>query len=88
MRHKGVNRPEPRLQFISDIKRQLKLLKREGHKVILMMDTNEPMGKDTRGVSTIASECNLIDAHTARHNIAATTATYARGTQKIDYILV
>jgi hypothetical protein len=53
-----------------------------------MMDANKAMGKDKRGVSTITSKCNLIDAHTAKHHEAATTATYARGTQKIDYILI
>ena len=52
------------------------------------MDANEAMGKDKNGVSTVASDCDLIDAHTARHNEAATTATYARGTKKIDYILI
>jgi hypothetical protein len=88
-RHQGIDRPEPRKQFIEDIKRMLKKLKQDGNKIILMMDANEPMGKDKNGVSTITSECNLIDIHTSRHNKAATTATYARGgTQKIDYILV
>jgi hypothetical protein len=53
-----------------------------------MMDANEAMGKDKRGVSTITSKCNLINIHTAKHHEAAITATYARGTQKIDYILI
>jgi hypothetical protein len=46
------------------------------------------MGKEKSGVSTIASDCNLIDAHTARQNESATTATYARGSKKIDYVLI
>jgi hypothetical protein len=53
-----------------------------------MMDANEAMGKDKNGFSTVASDCDLIDVHTSRHNEAATTATYARGTKKIDYILI
>jgi hypothetical protein len=53
-----------------------------------MMDANEAMGKDKNGVSTVASDCDLIDVHTARHNEAATIATYARGTKKIDYMLI
>ena len=65
----------------------LKQLKKDGNKIILMMDANESMGKDKNGVSTIASDCNLIDVHTSQHNEAATTATYARGTKKI-YIFI
>jgi hypothetical protein len=53
-----------------------------------MMDANEAMGKDKNGISTVASNCDLIDFHTSRHNEAASTATYARGTKKIDYILI
>ena len=87
-RLQGSNRPEPRQQFIQDIKRLLKQLKKDGNKVILMMDANEALGKNKNGVSTITSDCDLIDVHTSRHNDAATTATYARGTKKIDYILI
>jgi hypothetical protein len=87
-RQQGTDRPEPRKQFIHDIKRLLRNLKKGGNKIILMMDANEAMGNDKNGVSTIASECNLIDVHTSRHNESATTATYARGTKKIDYILM
>ena len=52
------------------------------------MDANEPMGKDKNGVSTIASDCNLIDVHASKHNETLTKATYARGTKKIDYMLI
>ena len=87
-RLQGTEKPEPRKQFIQDIKRLLKQLKKDGNKIILMMDANEAIGKDNNGVSTIASDCNLIDVHTSRHQEAAATATYARGTNKIDYIFV
>jgi hypothetical protein len=87
-RLQGIARSEPRKQFIKDIKRLLIQLKKEGNKIILMMDANEAMGKDKNGISTVASDCDLIDVHTSRHHEAATTATYARGTKKIDYILI
>ena len=71
------NRPTQTKETIhQNIKRLLKQLKKEGNK----------MGKDKNGVSTVASDCDLIDVHTSRHNEAATTATYARGTKKIDYM--
>ena len=73
----GNNRPEPRKDFIRDIKRLLQQLKKDGNKIILMIDANEAMGKDKNGISTVASDCDLIDVHTSRHNEAATTATYA-----------
>ena len=66
----------------------LKQLKNDENKIILMMDAYEPMGNDRNGASTISSDCNLIDVHTSRHNKAATTATCARGTKKIDYMLI
>ena len=53
-----------------------------------MMDANETMGHDKYGVSSIASDCNLINVHTAQHHEAATTVTYARGTKKLDFILI
>jgi hypothetical protein len=74
-RQQGIDRPEPRTQFITDIKRLLKKLKKDGNKIILMMDVNETMGSEKSGVSSIASDCKLIDAHTARHQEAATTTT-------------
>jgi hypothetical protein len=88
LRQQGIDRPEPRQQFITDIKRLLKNQKREGNKIILMMDANESMGSEKNGVSSITSDCDLIDIHTARHSEAATTATYARGTRKIDFVLI
>jgi hypothetical protein len=39
-RHQGIERPEPRTQFIQDIKSMLKQLKKDGNKVILMMNAN------------------------------------------------
>jgi hypothetical protein len=53
-----------------------------------MMDANETMGGEKNEVSSIASKCNLINIHTTRHQEAARTATYARGTKKFDFILV
>jgi hypothetical protein len=85
---KGSHDQNQENKFIKDIKRLLIQLKKDGNKIILMMDANEAMGKDKNGISTVASDCDLIDVHTARHNEAATTATYARGTKKIDYILI
>ena len=49
LRQQGVARPEPRTQFITDIKRLLKKLKKDGNKIILMMDANETMGGEKRG---------------------------------------
>ena len=48
MRHNGANRPEPRSQFIQDIKRILKQLKRDGTKIILMMDANKQWEKTNK----------------------------------------
>jgi exonuclease III len=87
-RQQGIAKLEPRSQFIKDIKNAIKEWKKEGCDIILMIDAIEPMGKDSNGVNAIASKCNLIDAHVSKNIEAADTATYARGSKKIDYIMI
>ena len=87
-RIQGEEQPEPRKQFITDLQREIKKLQTD-HDIILMLDANEQIieGKN-HGISHLAASCNLCDIIATKHPETKTTATYARGTKRIDFILI
>ena len=85
-RQAGATNPEPRSQFITDLTKEIKEWRQQGKEVILMLDANERMGAEKKGIEWLANECGLTDIHTARHG-DDNMSTYARGTKKIDFIL-
>ena len=52
-----------------------------------MLDANEQAGTEQVGLGKLTTTCNLNDIHAMKHG-TTTTATYARGTRKIDYMLI
>ena len=84
----GIGKPEPRLQCIKDLKHAIKEWKKEECDIILMIDANKPMGKDSNGISSIASECNLINIHVANTSNQPTlqhTPEYRRKSTSCSY---
>ena len=55
--------------------------------VILTGDLNEVLGLNTRGMTRLCQECNLVDPLIYRHGHLEFT-TYQRGSKVIDYILI
>lgn len=53
-----------------------------------MIDANEQIDTNASSIAKLAIECSLIDIIATRHQQAHNTATYTRGTKRIDYILV
>ena len=76
-----------RKQFTKDIITLILAFQRKGHDIVLMMDANEPSISGS-AIDTIVISCGLIDAHTLTSATTTPPATYHRGTQKIDFILV
>ena len=52
-----------------------------------MGDFNEVVGLDPSGFSKISTKFSLVDIHGHFHSVQTEVPTYARGTERIDYIL-
>ena len=86
LRTKGHKNPNPRKQFIRDIKKQINQWTEQGHSVLLYMDANERMGEEQDGIVTLCADCGLIDPHEHFLN-EPEPASYIRGKHRIDYCL-
>ena len=84
LRKRGIDKPDPRTQFYTDLKRFIKQHQREGHLFIIGMDANAAHDDDE--VLDFMCETELIDvfddfvAHPR-------PPTYARGTKQIDHLM-
>jgi hypothetical protein len=84
----GKTNPEPRAQFIKDLTRQILQWQADGNEIIMMLDANEPMGIEEEGNQYLTTTCNLTDIHAHRCPNISNMATYARGSKRIDFILI
>jgi hypothetical protein len=76
----------PRVAFRRDLAEWLKDYQTKGYEILLTGDFNEPLGNDPEGMSKIAGDFKLMDLMASRHS-SQPPATYARGTQRLDYAL-
>ena len=56
--------------------------------IIIMGDFNETIGATTYGLTQVIEECNQTDVQAYRHGLENKQSTYARGPNRVDYILV
>lgn len=87
MRLEGNLKPDPRRQFITDMKALVKTLHANGNDIILMGDFNESIGANPSGMASVMTEGELSDVFCHRHGLEQEKPTYARGTTRVDYIL-
>ena len=87
MSRQGIKSPNPRGQFVPDIIIFINEQQRKDREIILMMDANEEIGINSKGIATLLSECSLTDLLQHRHPTLQIPVTYNRGTKTIDYIL-
>ena len=88
MRLAGINDPDPRKQFIRDLTALAASLRKKGNDIILMGDFNESIGDKPEEMASVMLAGGLTDTHCFRHGITNEKPTYARGTKRVDYILV
>ena len=84
----GLSDPDPRKAFIRDLKALVKKLHTADHDIILMGDFNESVGVKPEEMASVISEGRLTDAHCYKHGLDREMPTYARGSRRVDYILV
>jgi hypothetical protein len=53
-----------------------------------MINANEQLGTGEDGIASLATPCNFTDIHAHHHKGINNMATYARGTKRINFILV
>jgi endonuclease/exonuclease/phosphatase family metal-dependent hydrolase len=88
MRIEGVLDPNPRQAFIRDLKTMVTKLKNDDHDIILMGDFNELIGIRPNDMASVILAGKLSDVHSLRHGLDREKPTYARGTKRVDYILI
>ena len=88
MRLDGVLDPDPRKAFIQDLKSLVQNLRQDNHDIILMGDFNESIGVKPQEMASVMHEGELTDVFCYKHGIDQEKPTYARGTKRVDYILV
>jgi hypothetical protein len=88
MRLAGIREPSPRKIFIQDLKVLVKFLHSAHHDVILMGDFNELIGAKPSEMASVINAGHLTDTYCFRHGLDRESATYARGTKRVDYVLV
>lgn len=76
----------PRTAFRRDLHQYLQAAVASGHEILLVGDFNEPFGSDLDGMTKLAAAFQLVDLMSRRHS-SAPPATYARGRQRLDYVL-
>ena len=88
MRLDGINDPDPRKSFIRDLKALVKRLTQADHDIILMGDFNESIGAKPEEMASVITEGRLTDTFCFKHGLDREQPTYARGSKRVDYILV
>ena len=68
------------------MKHFIKTLTTQLHGVVLSIDSNEDFDPGGKGISTLVSECHLIDMMSQAHGYTNEPETYIRGTDRIYYI--
>ena len=86
LRQAGKVDPNPRKEFIKDLRKLLKKHHQANNHIILSGDFNEELGEDPHGITSILIQFDLVDTYSALHGVD-NSPTYARGQRRIDYIL-
>lgn len=76
----------PRRALLLDLDKYMKALRNTTSEFVVMGDLNEVVGKDPSGFAKITSEFDLVDILGHFHSVKDEVATYARGTDRIDYV--
>lgn len=88
LRRKGFEDPKPRQQFIDDmINEILKLKEDKNASIILMLDANEVLGQEKKGISLLLKKTGLIDVFSRFHQNECAIATNIKSvSRRIDFI--
>lgn len=83
----GLEKPDPRKQFITDLTSSIKKWQSSGDEVLLSMDINEQLGDSAQGLTYLMRECKLIDLFHHHHGVYPDFETFDLGSKRLDYIV-
>ena len=78
--------PNPRQQFLQDIKTHILQLRQQNHEIILMIDANETITTQNTWTHFL-QDTQLHDIMTIRHPYTQPPNTHIRGSHRIDFIV-
>ena len=88
LKENGIQDPNLRKQFVDDMLQFIQNLQlRAKDMLLLMMDANEEIGKETIGIINLITKGGLQDLFTTHHGRSCEIETFIKGTKRIDYIL-
>ena len=82
----GIQQPNPRKQFISDLKRSFESIP-DDKEIIVCRDLNKQLGENSSLFSSITAQHDLCNAILNKHGESAEIPTYNCGTKRLNYIL-
>jgi exonuclease III len=88
LRQQGIARPNPRLQFVQDLKALLSRYHKSSSDIILMGDFNEVIGLKIDGMESVIRAAHLTDVQVYCHGLENEQSTYSRGPNRVDYFFV
>jgi hypothetical protein len=88
LRQRGDKAPDPRLQAVNDLKNELSVHKKHQRSICIVGDFNEDIGYNPAVMASVCSEFDLVDTMDTVHPDEAATPSYARSSNRLDYILL
>ena len=83
----GIEHPDPKIQFITDLISQVQTWRAAGAEVLIGMDANEDVDNPQSKIARISRETDLLDLHHHRYPATPKPATHQRGSYPIDIML-
>jgi hypothetical protein len=88
LRLSGHTKPDPRQQCVDDFKKAVLQEQAIGSDIVVMGDLNEVVGLDPTLMASVCAACHLYDPFSDLFPDQADTPTYARGSKRLDWVLV
>jgi hypothetical protein len=78
----------PRKIFIIDLIKTIQKYTSQGIDIILLIDANESMGQEAKGIAEVCRKCDLIDPIAYQHGTDVDIPSHINGSHQIDFILI
>jgi hypothetical protein len=88
LRASGIQKPDPRQQFFTDLLVYIQQLKRDKHEIFVMLDANETTDARNGPFDKFVTDSGLIDLYKYRHPPTSETKpinSHISGKEQIDY---
>ena len=85
LRAKGIENPNPRKQFLTDLKTEIQGKIAQNFEIFVMGDFNTPSNETE--LQDFMHDCNLFDLHEPSSNHKTAPPTFKMGKHKIDHMM-